>query len=65
MDAQIDEFEYDLTRKAAAYLRFTFGVRLPNTGVSIRLPARPHATTNPALEEAILDRLTRAVSASF
>lgn len=60
-DASIDRFEYDITAKAAGYIRHTFGVGV-EPGQTFVLPARPHATTNPNLEQALAERLSRAIS---
>lgn len=62
-DGTIREFEYDVTDKATVYIRRTFGVPIP-FGSTFTLPSRPHATTNPGLEEAVAKRFAAAVLAS-
>lgn len=66
-EADIEEFTYNLTAKATNFLRWAFAVHLPeDEGTEITLPARPHATANPDLEEKLVqilgDRFEKAFS---
>jgi hypothetical protein len=48
------------SRKQSAFLQHEYGVRMPYEG-KLEYPARPHATTNPDLENAIAARFEAAL----
>ena len=60
-DGTIEQTVIERTPKQTSFLRHEFGVRIPLAG-TITIPARPHATTNPALEEAIARRFSEMLS---
>lgn len=63
-DASEGETVMDLTFKAASFLRHEYGVEVKGGDV-VHIPARPHATTNPALEEAIVAVFQRSFAAAL
>ena len=63
-DAGTDSFTYEITPKASAFNAWAFGVQVP-PGKEITLPARPHATANPDLEEKLMEILSDRFEKAF
>lgn len=63
-DADTESFTYELTGKASAFNAWAFGV-IVEPGTEITLPARPHATANPDLEEKLMEILSDRFERAF